>query len=209
MKLLSVLPLAGLAAVLRRGRAEGRADAAAIQNQVGTGGGLPRAYSPSHVGNDASARPWERVEPLAGAEGGARRPMQTASPGVPEGFDAVGFLEVSKAHFVELQAAWNRADMASLRAMMTTEMLDQIQVQLVERERQAEAADRQTEVVMLDAQLLGVEESPAGRLASVEFSGLSREEASAGPSPFREVWSISCPTHGAQGWLVAGVQALQ
>jgi predicted lipid-binding transport protein (Tim44 family) len=46
-------------------------------------------------------------------------------------------------------------------------------------------------------------------MASVEFSGMIREEPSAGPSPFREVWNMTKPKSGNGGWLVAGVQALQ
>jgi predicted lipid-binding transport protein (Tim44 family) len=36
-----------------------------------------------------------------------------------------------------------------------------------------------------------------------------REDVSAGPSPFREVWNMTKPINGTSGWLVAGVQALQ
>jgi predicted lipid-binding transport protein (Tim44 family) len=36
-----------------------------------------------------------------------------------------------------------------------------------------------------------------------------REQPSAGPNPFREVWNMSKPKSGSAGWLVAGVQALQ
>jgi predicted lipid-binding transport protein (Tim44 family) len=46
-------------------------------------------------------------------------------------------------------------------------------------------------------------------MASVEFSGLIREEPASGPTPFREVWNMSKPKDGSMGWLVAGVQALQ
>ena len=46
-------------------------------------------------------------------------------------------------------------------------------------------------------------------MASVEFSGMIREEPAAGPSPFREVWNMTKPKAGNSGWLVAGVQALQ
>jgi len=43
-----------------------------------------------------------------------------------------------------------------------------------------------TEVVMLEARLLGIEETADEYLASVEFSGMVRgEEPPAGPSPFR------------------------
>ena len=46
-------------------------------------------------------------------------------------------------------------------------------------------------------------------MASVEFNGVIREDASAGPSPFREVWNMTKLKQDGSGWLVAGVQALQ
>ena len=177
----------------------------------------PRGYSPQNVGNDASARPWERSTmgfdtgspALAGGAliGTALNSAQNWS--IPADFDVDGFLSASKANFVNLQAAWDRSDIPSLRAMMTDEMLAQIKSQLAEREQHTGGAPNQTEVVMLEAHLLGIEELEQGYMASVEFSGLIREDVSAGPNPFREVWNITRPKAGKGGWLVAGVQALQ
>lgn len=177
----------------------------------------PRGYSPQNVGNDASARPWERSTmgfdtgspALAGGAliGTALNSAQNWS--IPADFDVDGFLGASKANFVNLQAAWDRSDIPSLRAMMTDEMLAQIKSQLAEREQHTGGAPNQTEVVMLEAHLLGIEELEQGYMASVEFSGLIREDVSAGPNPFREVWNITRPKAGPGGWLVAGVQALQ
>jgi predicted lipid-binding transport protein (Tim44 family) len=56
---------------------------------------------------------------------------------------------------------------------------------------------------------LGIEDVGNHYMASVEFSGLIREEPSSGPTPFREVWNMTKPKDGSLGWLVAGVQALQ
>jgi len=169
----------------------------------GSGPVLP-AYSPKNVGNDASARPWEQqVEPTL-----APAAEEEVSAG-PHGFDTDAFLATSKANFIRLQDAWDRADIAALRAMMTDEMTEQIRVQLVERESHTGASANQTEVVMLEAQLLGLEELADAYLASVEFSGMIREDPSAGANPFREVWNITRPKAGQGGWLVAGVQALQ
>ena len=63
------------------------------------------------------------------------------------------------------------------------------------------------ELVEVDG--LGIEDLGDGYMASVEFSGLIREEPSSGPSPFREVWNMTKLKDGRSGWLVAGVQALQ
>jgi len=129
--------------------------------------------------------------------------------GIPSGFDSEGFLVAAKANFVTLQVAWDKSDIPALRAMMTDTMLREIQAQLAEREAQHGSNPNRTDVVMLEARLLGIEETPEEYLASVEFSGMIREEPSAGPSPFREVWNMSKPVSGGRGWLVAGVQALQ
>ncbi|MGH6640377.1 MAG: Tim44 domain-containing protein, partial [Polaromonas sp.] len=129
--------------------------------------------------------------------------------GVPAGFDAEGFLKACKANFVTLQDAWDRSDLQNLRAMMTDDMLEQIKAQLADRESHTGGVANKTEVVMLNAQLLGIEELSDVYMASVEFSGMIREDASAGASPFREVWNMTKPRNGGSGWLVAGVQALQ
>lgn len=174
---------------------------------------MPRSYSPQNVGNDASARPWERSAPVGLEQQGGSMIgsalLGRQSWGIPAGFDVEGFLKASKSNFVNLQAAWDNADIPSLRAMMTDDMLEQIKGQLAEREQGARGVPNKTDVVMLEAQLLGIEEADDVYMASVEFSGLIREEASAGPNPFREVWNITRPKSGPGGWLVAGVQALQ
>jgi len=181
----------------------------------------PRNYSPENVGNDASARPWERssmafdankydaAAPAAGGSMIGSALLGSQSWGVPAGFDAEGFLKASKANFVTLQDAWDRSDIQNLRAMMTDDMLEQIKTQLADRESHTGGQVNKTEVVMLDAQLLGIEELSDVYMASVEFSGMIREDASAGASPFREVWNMTKPRSGGSGWLVAGVQALQ
>jgi predicted lipid-binding transport protein (Tim44 family) len=175
----------------------------------------PKLYRPENVGNDASARPFERsnVMPLdGGVQSGSMigsALMGSQSWGIPAGFDSEGFLTAAKGNFVTLQAAWDRSDITSLRAMMTDGMLQEIQTQLSEREKHTGSEPNHTEVVMIEARLLGIEELADEFMASVEFSGMIREEASAGPNPFREVWNMTKAKAGASGWLVAGVQALQ
>ena len=175
-------------------------------------------YSPDKVGNDASARPWERNSMAfdSAKAGTAGTGVQIGSAlagsqnwGIPPGFDTDGFLAAAKRNFVTLQDAWDRSDISSLRSMMTDEMLVEIRSQLAEREGQQTGQPNKTEVVMIEAQLLGIEDLGDDYMASVEFSGMIREEASAGPSPFREVWNMTKPKSGNSGWLVAGLQALQ
>jgi predicted lipid-binding transport protein (Tim44 family) len=172
---------------------------------------LPQ-YNPKNVGNDSSARPVDTHTDFTPAAGGSMIGSALGGSqtwGIPADFDAVGFVNAAKQNFMTLQQAWDRSDIASLRMMMTDGMLAEIKTQLAEREATANGQVNHTDVVMLEAQLLGIEDVGNTYMASVEFSGLIREEPSSGPTPFREVWNMTKPKDGSLGWLVAGVQALQ
>ena len=207
----------------RKGAATAQGGAPFAFQGAGAGAGtpaeasMPRSYSPDKVGNDASARPWERSSMAFDASRQAQGSgvvigsglAGSQNWGVPEGFDTDGFLSAAKRNFVTLQAAWDRSDISTLRSMMTDGMLEEIRTQLTEREDHRGAQPNHTDVVMIEAQLLGIEDLGDGYMASVEFSGMIREEPQSGPSPFREVWNMTKAKNGSSGWLVAGVQALQ
>jgi predicted lipid-binding transport protein (Tim44 family) len=172
---------------------------------------LPQ-YNPKNVGNDSSARPVDTHTDFAPVGGGSMIGSALGGNqtwGIPADFDTAGFVSAAKQNFMTLQQAWDRSDIAALRVMMTDSMLDEIKAQLAEREATANGQVNHTDVVMLDAHLLGIEDVGNNYMASVEFSGLIREEPSSGPTPFREVWNMTKPKDGSLGWLVAGVQALQ
>lgn len=194
--LIALLVMAGMAVLrMRRG--------SAAQAAGGPAWPAANSYNPAKVGNDASARPWERAATTAG---GSMIGSALSGPqgwGIPAGFDIAGFTEAARRNFISLQTAWDKGDEAALRAMMTDEMLAETRARLAERGGQPS----QTVVNMLQAQLLGIEELPAEYMASVEFSGLITEDGN-GPSPFREAWNMTKPKTGPGGWLVAGIQPL-
>ena len=71
---------------------------------------------------------------------------------IPAGFDSEGFVSKAKENFVIMQDAWDRSDTASLRNLMTDEMLTQIKAQLDERDATTAVGQMtKTEVVNLDA----------------------------------------------------------
>lgn len=217
----AVLAVIGMIMRARRGNA-GQTGGLAYQG-AGASAENPetfKQYSPNNVGNDASARPWEGQNTrfdsssssastgsmIGSGIGSGLTGSQTW--GIPAGFDVDNFVTAAKRNFVTLQDAWDRSDISALRSMMTDAMVVEIRNQLSEREAQFPGQPNKTEVVMLDAQLLGIEEQADAYLASVEFNGMIREDAASGPSPFREVWNMTKSKQGG-GWLVAGVQALQ
>ena len=130
--------------------------------------------------------------------------------GIPTDFDVTGFLRHSKTYYIRLQAAWDKADINDIREFTTPEMFGELRLQLQERG----AAANVTDVVTLEAELLGIETIGNDYLASVKFSGTVREDQQTSPataavaSSFAEVWNLSKPTSGQGGWILAGIQAL-
>ena len=125
--------------------------------------------------------------------------------GVPADFDVAGFLRIGKVQFLRMQAAWDEKNLADIREFTTPEAFAEIRMQLDEEK----GTVNKTDVVNLDAVLLGIETGPTDYLASVRFSGSMRENNQPEPTSFEEVWNLSKPVDGRGGWLLAGIQQLQ
>lgn len=118
--------------------------------------------------------------------------------------DVEDFLHVARQSFVRMQAAWDAADLRALAALTTEQLLVDLQDQLAARG----PGPNCTEVLKLDARLLGIEEMAEAFVASVEFSGLIRERLDDGAAPFRELWLLANLKTAGRGWRLARVQAL-
>lgn len=129
-------------------------------------------------------------------------PAISSTPAVPAGFDSEAFLRNAKVYFVRLQAAWDVGNIDDIREFTTPEMFAEVRVDLASRGAQP----NQTDVVQLNAELLGVEERANEYFASVRFSGLIREAPGAAAEPFVEVWNLSKANRAGEGWLLAGIQ---
>ncbi|VVE01646.1 Tim44 domain-containing protein [Pandoraea soli] len=149
------------------------------------------------------AQPASSAQPsLSGVPAAAGAAAAAAPFGVPAGFDVDGFLRSAKVYFNRLQAAWDKGDQADINEFTTPQMFAEIKMDLEERGKSA----NRTDVVQLNAELLGIEESAVEYVASVRFSGLIREAEGAAAEPFNEVWNLTKPVTGSGGWVLAGIQ---
>lgn len=160
------------------------------QNQDRFAAAQPMALQSASFGNTAAA-------------GAGAADMADSGPwGVPADFDTQGFLRHAKTYFIRLQAAWDKADVNDISEFTTPEMFAEIKMQIQERG----AAANHTDVMALDAELLGIDTVGIEYLASVKFSGMIKEDPNASAMPFTEVWNLSKPTAGQGGWTLAGIQ---
>jgi len=132
----------------------------------------------------------------AAARSIAERPF-----GVPEDFDMAGFLASAKRCFVRLQSAWDRSDLAELGECATEDMFNALTHELRVR-----VAPSRTDVVKLEAKLLGIETDRGEHRASVRFSGVLRVNDE--DERLDEVWNLSRAVDGSGGWQLSGIQQL-
>jgi predicted lipid-binding transport protein (Tim44 family) len=164
----------------------------------------------SGLGQQPSSAPrWQPPPSPAGAAPAAEPPRTAAAhPAaagpVPEGFDVDGFVRNAKVYFVRLQAAFDAGDTDDLREFTSPEMFAELKLEIDDRKGTA----NQTDVVTLDAQLLGVDSAAGEHMASVRFSGMLREQPGAPAEPFDEVWNFTRPASGQGGWVLGGIQQL-
>lgn len=178
----------------------------------------PSAFGGNNAGNNAGNNFNNAYAPPAAGgtpEIGSRLPEQQYQPvqaapvphtpwGVPGDFDAVSFLRVAKSNFIRLQAAWDKGDSVDIREFTTPEVFAEMKLQIGERGAQKDYTD----VVSIDAELLGIETSATEYMASVKFTGMIKPAPDALAEPFNEVWNLTKPVSGASGWLLAGIQQL-
>lgn len=120
---------------------------------------------------------------------------------IPADFDSQQFLQEAKKQFVAIQKVWDSGDVSQLRNFLTDDLTKELQAQLTGR-----VGTNSTEVVLLNAEMLGVEQVTDGHLASVRFSGMLREQPGTEAFRFEEVWNLFKPEQG--GWLLAGIQQI-
>jgi predicted lipid-binding transport protein (Tim44 family) len=165
----------------------------------------------TYKASPAGGAPWDnqqrfdRQEPVnVGSSSTAPVVQAAASEIAIKDFDQESFLLNAKKHFVHLQEAWDRGDLEKLREFATPEMFAELNQDL-----QARATEQnRTEVLTIEADLLGVESLQDVYLASVRFSGMIREQADGPAESFVEVWNLTKPVNGQGGWVLAGIQQL-
>ena len=133
-----------------------------------------------------------------------RAPVRPESRGSTVSGELQAFLQVARQSFLQMQAAWDRADLPALGVMATEPLLDELREQLALRG----PGPNHTEVLELRARLLALEDVHGACLASVEFTGLIRERLDEAAAPFCELWLLAKVHAAGRGWRLARVQSL-
>jgi len=168
----------------------------------GAGANAPKGLQRTNI--EQAPRQEPAFTPAANAFGGMSTESEVFQSTLPPGFDERSFLENAKQYFATLQKAWDQGDLVALREFTTPDMFATIQQDLAGRTD----TTNQTDVVTINAKLIGIETIDAHYFCSIQFSGMIREQVGAPASDFSEIWNLSKPVEGPGGWVLAGISQL-
>lgn len=170
-----------------------------FRNTQGSGNGFQRQSAPEMPAQTPAAAAPAAVAAAPAAAAVPAAPVDT-SWFIPENFDTSAFLANAKQQFIKIQSLWDSGSLEALREYMTDDLIAEIKPELLGRK------DGHTDVVLLNAELLGIEQVSGGHLASVRYSGMLRETGEPEAFRFEEVWNLYKGEN--TGWLLAGIQQI-
>ncbi len=161
-------------------------------------------YAGASLGGQPGKAPRPEFPPAGGAAP-VTAADDSARGNIPADFDAEGFARSAKVNFIRLQAANDAGNLDDIREFTSPEMFAEIKLAIAERQ----GASQETDVVHVEAEVIDVAEEAGRYIVSVHFNGQIREEKNGPVEPFSEVWHMTKPTNGSQGWVIAGIQQVQ
>lgn len=163
----------------------------------GAGGGA--TYRQTH--QKAAGQTGTIVTPMSAAP--SEQSIEDPSWFIPADFDVPVFLDNAKAQFARIQALWDAGDENNLRQYLTDDLFREVSPAI---QANAHSQANKTEIMLLNAELMGIEKLEDGYLASVRYSGMLREGNQSEAVRFEEAWNL-LKAEGT-GWLVAGIQQM-
>lgn len=131
-------------------------------------------------------------------------PAAPTAADIPAGFDAEEFLRGAKMAYNRLQQAWDRRDLGDIAQFATEPVMN-----VLREQAQAEPAPSKTEIMTVNASLLGVEEYQGTTRAQVYFDVLMREDPSNPvPETVREIWHFRRSGENGE-WKLDGIQQVR
>ncbi|WP_263263660.1 Tim44 domain-containing protein [Pseudomonas sp. RIT-PI-S] len=120
----------------------------------------------------------------------------------PAWFNEQNFLGAAREHFLALQQHWDANEMGKIAEFVTPQML-----QFLQQER-ASLGDgyQSTYIDNLQVQLDGIDDRPDRTIATLTFTGVSKDSRFDQGEAFSESWNMERQQGENQPWLIAGIR---
>lgn len=170
------------------------------QNQAASQGfGQDAQFDQSPLRRQSQDSAWNR---LNSAFGGAQQQAQESA--IPADFNTEEFLRGAKMAYTRMQKDWDERDLNDISQFATPTVMRELTQQAKE-----DPGPSHTEIMMVNAELVGVEQEGENTRAQVLFDVMMREDPSqTAPENVREIWHFL--RIGKNGnWKLDGIQQVE
>ena len=162
----------------------------------------PQQQNSQYAGQNTGSA-WDSLRSDQGAQQAGMGTV-TMQSNVPAGFDAEDFLKGAKMAYTRLQASWDRRDMEDISHFATAPVMQELY-----RQQAEDPNPGRTQIVMLNATLVNVEEFGSQDRAQVYFDALLIEDPQqTQPANARELWTF-VRDHATGSWKLDGIQQIE
>ncbi len=198
MDILLVLLIIGIVVVVMRRKR-------AAQQLAAQSAGEAPSYTAQQQAYDAGMQRNSVQDAWSGLSGNAQQNAGSAyGANIPADFDVEDFLRGAKMAYTRMQASWDKRDLDDIAHFATDAVLEELREQA-----KADPNPGQTQIVLINAHVLSVEEFGAMDRVQVYFDVLLREDPSqTQPANAREIWHFVRP-HQTGSWKLDGIQQVE
>lgn len=165
-----------------------------------------RRQQQAQMATPAGPVPFQREaheQPASGGMFGRQSaPAYNAAANAPAWFNEQNFLGAAREHFGALQRHWDANEMDKIGEFVTPELL-----QALKQERAGLGDGYQaTHIENLQVQLDGVDDRADRTIATLTFTGVSKESRFDQGEAFSESWNMERAQGENQPWIIAGIR---
>ncbi|MGI2258164.1 Tim44 domain-containing protein [Shewanella sp. GXUN23E] len=122
---------------------------------------------------------------------------------LPSGFDANGFVNRARDHYMQIQRAWNSNDLAKIREYVSADLY-----QSLVAERANTQGELQNQILFVNAQLVRADYTKQLAELSLKFSGRYKETPQSTEEDIHDIWHLERDlTKPNAPWLIVGIEA--
>lgn len=161
--------------------------------------GSPFGAANTMARDNSASSGWDALKNLAGAPAQADPQVD-----IPADFDTQEFLKGARAAYTRLQQSWDKRDLNDIAQFATPAVMQELKAQAA-----SDPNPGKTEILLVNADVVGVEDNGDDRVAQVYFDVLMREDPNQQtPNNAREIWHFL--RQGKNGsWKLDGIQQVQ
>lgn len=177
-----------------------------IKSLMGQKAMSQRRPQPAYAGPQGHQQPYQRQsqEMQGGNFGGGFGGQQQDVPfNLPSGFDANGFVNRARDHYMQIQRAWNANDLVKIREYVSADLY-----QSLVDERAQTPGELHNQILFINAELVRADYNRSVAELSLKFSGKYKETPNSPEEDIQDIWHLERDlTKPNTPWLIVGIES--